>query len=402
MADADKTPVLADVRNFTLVLRQNSQLTADIIAMIVEPLSMPLDECWELNYPEVADMDNRTYFRQNPGMAKHFIETEENRKWINFYLFRSYKMVQTLCASHNLKTIFTFSESFLDSFFTSLEHQMQASDLGDRLFNANVIADLILNIIRLEPFAGYNYVMYYNVPFIFARFVDRPAVMDLMLTFTCPTNLIAESTEEMANKFWQYFKQSDYFVDLFAGVTEGRRIDGRKLRSTYKPIRIAEMSKLMVGGMHQTDKNKVKASMMASRLTLADSTKGIMVEDQKFIAADIDLVKKYQKEAKKKLAAMKGSLLDPDSPTKKSKGRQLVRSGTLEMMPDENTIVQYIKERLPINSNYTLIITSPEKLAKIEPFKPKLNDDSNKKIRRDSVSARTTKSKQSRARMSVL
>lgn len=399
--DIDKIPTLADVHNFTLVLRQNSQLTTDIISMIVEPLSMPLDECWEINYPEVADISNQDFFRQNKGMAKKFVETEDNKKWINFYLFRAYKMVQAICATHNMKTLFAYSENFLDVFFGSLERQLQASDLDDRLYNANMLADLVLHVIKVEPYAGYNYVLFYNVPFLFMRFLDRPIVADLLLAVTCPTNLFVESTEEMANKFWDYFKQSDFFVDLFAMLTDGPHVDVRKMKSAYKPIRIPEMSKLMVGGSQQIDKQKARAVLNASRLTLA-STKGIMVEDQKFIAADIDLVKKYQKEARAKFAAMKGSLYDPDSHKANPKAKQLVRSGTLELMPDENTIVQYIKASMPISAKYMLIITSPAKLAQIEPFKPRVNEDSHPKLRRDSVSARTNKSRTSRPRMSVL
>ena len=126
------------------------------------------------------------------------------------------------------------------------------------------------------------------------------------------------------------------------------------------------------------------------------------MEDQKFIAADIDLVKKYQKEARAKFTAMKASLYDPDSQKSNPKTKQLVRSGTLELMPDENTIVQYIKASMPINAKYMLIITSPAKLAQIEPFKPRVNDDLHSKLRGDLASARTNKSRTSRPRMSVL
>lgn len=373
-------------------------LSNTIIAFIVEPLSFPLAECWEIQFPEVAEFSNDEFFRQNKGMAKKFLLVEENKKWLNYYLFRAHKMVQALCVTHNMRCVLAYSENFLDSFFKSVEQELQQLNTEERLYNVNLLAELILQIVKLEPYAGYNYMLFYNIPFLFMRFIDRSIVFDVFAAITLPSNLFAESTEDMANKFWNYFKQSDFFTDLFSILTKNPVNDPRKLKVSYKPIRIPEMSKLMIGGMQQMTKTKLRGTH-SGRLTIS-STQGIMVEDQKFIAADIDLVKKYQKEAKAKIVEMSLAMIDSDMPNK-PKVKQLVRTGTLDLVPDENLIVNYIKGNVPINARYSIVVTSPEKLAAIEPFKQKKLEDTSSPKFDGGSSTKTIKSRNSRTRMSV-
>lgn len=367
--------------------------------MLAEPLAIPLAECWEMNYPEIADYNNSQFFQENSQMAKIFMQSEENKKWINFFLFRAYKMAQVLSVSYNLKFVLAHSENFLDEFFKSIEQELQEVDEQEKLYNVEVLADLVTNIVRLEPYAGYNYLLFYNIPFLFSRFLHKPKVFDLLTGLVVPSNMIFETTEDMSNKYWNYYKQSDFFPDLFSMVTSNIKMDSFKLKSSYKPIRIPEMSKLVVGGM-MPDKLKLKAFSSATR-TAFQTTAGLMVEDQKFIAADVDLVKKYLKEIKGKMAALSKDSKSSDSKKANPKTKQLVRTGTLELLPDEDAIIQSMKGNLPINAKYTVVFTSPDKLALIEPFKVKKMETLETNKRKES--ARTSKTNISRrSRMSVL
>lgn len=392
--------MLAEVPNFPLALKQNTELTKNIVSMLIEPLSIPLAECWEINYPEVADYSNYSFFQENPQMATRFMQSEENKKMINFFLFRSYKLAQVLSVSYNLKCVLAHSENFLDEFFRTLEQELQEVDENEKLYNIEIIADLIINIVRLEPYATYNYLLFYNIPFLFARFLHKSKVFDLLSGLVIPSNLFFETTEDMANKYWNYYKQSDFFVELFNVAEKGGRVPKNKTRSAYKPIRIPEMSKLIVGGQ-MPEKLKLKAFSAAAR-SAVKTTVGIMVEDQKFIAADIDLVKKYLKEVKGKIQTTSKKTLGSDSRTAPNpKSRQLVRTGTLELLPDEDSIIQSMKANLPINANFNVVFTSPEKLACIEPFKVKRAEATDlSKVRKDS--AKTHKTSSRKSRMSVL
>lgn len=368
--------------------------------MIVEPLSVPIAECWEVNYPEVVEYNNARFFQENAQMAQVFMQNEENKKWINLYLFRSYKMVQTLAVPYNLKFVLSHSENFLDEFFRSLEAELQQVGEQEKLYDIEVLADLIVAIVRLEPYAGYNYLLFYNVPFLFARFLHKPKVFDLLTALVVPSNLIFETTEDMANKYWNYYKQSDFFPDLFSVVYSGTKIEAYKFRSTYKPIAIPEMSKLMVGGSIP-EKMKLRNFSSATR-TAIQTTTGLMVEDQKFISADIDLVRKYLKEIKAKMNASIDAKPVSENLKASQRGRQLVKTSTLEIMPNEDSIIQSMKAKVPITANYSLKFTSPEKLALIEPFAVKKTDNHDvSRFRKES--SRTIKTNGSRqSRLSIL
>ena len=346
-------------------------------------------------------MSNSSFFQENTQMAKIFMQSEENKRWINFFLLRSYKMAQTLSVSYNLKYVLAHSENFLDEFFNCLETELQAADEHEKLYNIQVLADLVINIVRLEPYAGYNYLLFYNIPFLFSRFLHKSKVFDLLLGLTVPSGMIFETTEDMSNRYWSYYKQSDFFPDLFATVSTNLKIDTFKMKSKYKPIRIPEMSKLMVGGT-MPEKMKLRALTSATR-TAFQTTKGLMVEDQKFISADIDLVKKYLKGIKAIIPMLNQNSKNSENSKANPKGRSLVRTGTLEMMPDENTIIQSIKTNMPINANYTVVFTSPEKLAMVEPFAIKKAENSELSVKGRKDSAKTNKTTVSRrSRLSVL
>lgn len=237
------------------------------------------------------------------------------------------------------------------------------------LFNPSQVASMLTTLLQLEPYSTFNYILYYNVPFLLAAYLDCSIVQEFLFAVICPDRRLAEINDEMAAKICDYFKQSDFFSELFEAVLRGTPFEMRKFRIAYKPIKMNDMARLKTnqGAGISPSKAQVRYHLAKGSLPIA---KGMMVEDQRFIAADIDRVRTNQD--KNKLKKKTVDVHTPNGAANAQKLKMFRRSGTINENDQENALFDAIKLNVPINANYQVVFTSPEKLAQIEPFKPKV------------------------------
>ena len=354
-----------------------------MIGFVIDPLNADLSELWEQTYPDIPDISIERYFKEK-YLGKTLLSDPEVSKMAPLHFFRAYKTVETLSLPSNLRAIFNCCETFMDIFFRRICEELDPSEDEDTLYNPNLIASMILAFLQVEPFATYNYLMFYNAPFLLARYLNHSKVFDVLLALSFPQPSIAETTEEMTLKLWNYLRQSDFFPDLVSTLGKQKCVfpERLKLSVDYKPVKCADLSRLSMGN---TNKNLLK--LLGTKFNQG-LTRGVMVEDAKFIVGDIDRVKEHLKLFKHRVPQSRETSENSASPRTK----KLKRSDTLELITDQEAIIQQIKRNFPINSKDVLIITSPERLAQIEPFKAAIqNSDSVGRSRKDLSTSRTSK-----------
>jgi len=272
-----------------------------------------------------------------------------------------------------MKSILARSKTFIDTLFQKAIMQLSRQDLDHKFFNIAHIGELLLSLLAQEPYAMYSYILYYNLPMYLYPWISCPKILDFLLAITLPSNLLFVTTDDMASLMWNYMRNSDFFTDLFDCVYEGKEVqEKRKLSLEYKPSKVPDLTKIIIGGEDGQGKRGGFSPSRAS--TAAYSAKGIMIEDIRFIAADIDLVKKYFKDSRT-IAINDEENSSPNvniiEPFAVRANKILQRAGTLDLLTNEDAIIHRMKANMPLNSKDKLIITSPRTLAQIEPFKSK-------------------------------
>ena len=380
----EKPQLLAFFPKIIESLKSGYTLVDRLLGFIIDPLNADLGDVWEKVYPEYSEMPIEKYFKEQ-YLGKTLLSDPDVCKQIPLHFFRAYKTVETLSLPSNLRVLFNCCETFMDIFFRRVCEELDPSEDEDTIYNPNLIASMILAFLQVEPFATYNYLMFYNAPFLMARYLNHSKIFDVLLALAFPQPAIAETTEEMTLKLWNYFRQSDFFPDLVSTLGKPKCLFPEKLKQSveYKPVKCADLSRLSMGN---TNKNLLK--LLGTKF-YQGLTRGVMVEDAKFIVADIDRVREHFKYSKQKSNNMTRELQEH---TTSPQSKKLKRSDTLELINDQEAIIQEIKRNFPLNSKDTLIITSPERLAQIEPFKMVMHlSDSGAKLRKDGSSSRTNK-----------
>ena len=191
----------------------------------------------------------------------------------------------------NFKFILNSNQTFIDTFFKKIIEEVFSQKNPTNpatLCNVGHLAKLLIFMLEKKAYIIQSYFLRYNLPYYLVEYLDYPAVFDLVSGICSFGSPHLKLTPDIADRFWGYFKETNFLTELAMLMYEGTPLPASKRGEGYKTVYLGDFSKMIMGAEDDYT--------LANYEFLVEKKSGfVLAEERHKVSKDVDRIFKHLK-----------------------------------------------------------------------------------------------------------